>query len=140
VRAAAEPDGTYRIELAGVSTATSLKFTRALDELVSPIDEPRWFIPRYELSPLPHAPRARRAAARAWLRGRAPLNAVVYHPVPALFARPARRLEVFAGHWRRWISPGTPIATETPEGEGVLVTHRGLSPLDATTALRVAWH
>lgn len=140
VRAAAEPDGTYRIELAGVSTATSLKFTRALDELVSPIDEPRWFIPRYELSPLPDAPRARRAAARAWLRGRAPLNAVVYHPVPALFARPARRLEVFAGHWRRWISPGTPIATETPEGEGVLVTHRGLSPLDATTALRVAWH
>ena len=140
VRAAAEPDGTYRIELAGVSTATSLKFTRALDELVSPIDEPRWFIPRYELSPLPDAPRARRAAARAWLRGRAPLNTVVYHPVPALFARPAKRLDVFAGHWRRWISPGTPLATETPEGEGVLVTHRGRSPLDATTALRVAWH
>lgn len=140
VRSAAEPDGTYRIELAGVSTATSLKFTRALDELVSPIDEPRWFIPRYEVPPLPEAPRARRAAARAWLRGHAPANAVVYHPVPALFARPARRLDVFAGHWRRWISPGTPIATGTPEGEGVLVTHRGRSPLDATTALRVAWH
>lgn len=140
VRAAAEPDGTYRIELAGVSTATSLKFTRALDELVAPIDEPRWFIPRYELPPLPDAPRARRAVARAWLRGRAPLNTVVYHPVPALFARPARRLEVFAGHWRRWISAGAPLATETPEGEGVLVTHRGRSPLDATTALRVAWH
>ncbi|HLK44072.1 MAG TPA: DEAD/DEAH box helicase family protein [Thermoleophilia bacterium] len=140
VRSAAEPDGTYRIELAGVSTAVSLKFTRALDELVSPIDEPRWFIPRYELPPLPEVPRARRAAARAWLRGRAPANTVVYHPVPALFARPARRLDIFAGHWRRWISPGTPIATGSPEGEGVLVTHRGRSPLDATTALRVAWH
>lgn len=140
VRSATEPDGTYRIELAGVSTATSVQFTRALDELVSPIDEPRWFIPRYELAPLPDAPRARRAAARAWLRGRAPANAVVYHPVPALFARPAKRLDVFAGHWRRWISPGTPLATATPEGEGVLVTHRGLSPLDATTALRFAWH
>jgi superfamily II DNA or RNA helicase len=140
VRSATEPDGTYRIELAGVSTAVSLKFTRALDELVSPVDEPRWFIPRYELPPLPEAPRARRAAARAWLRGRAPANVVVYHPVPAVFARPARRLDIFAGHWRRWISPGTPIATSTPEGEGVLVTHRGRSPLDATTALRVAWH
>lgn len=140
VRSAVEPDGTYRIELAGVSTETSLKFTRALDELVSPIDEPRWFIPRYEVALPPDEPRARRAAARAWLRGRSPANVVVYHPVPALFARPARRLDIFAGHWRRWISPGTPIATATAQGEGVLVTHRGLSPLDATTALRVAWH
>lgn len=140
VRSAVEPDGAYRIELAGVSTETSLKFTRALDELVSPIDEPRWFIPRYEVALPPDEPRARRATARAWLRGRSPANAVVYHPVPALFARPARRLDIFAGHWRHWISPGTPIATATAQGEGVLVTHRGLSPLDATTALRVAWH
>jgi hypothetical protein len=140
VHAAVEPDGTYRVELTDVPTAISLRFTRALDELISPIVEPRWLIPRYELTALPSEPRDRRAAARAWLRGRAPLNAVVYHPVPALFARSAKRLDAFAGHWQRWICPGAPLAAETPEGQGVLVAVRGNSPLDATTALRVAWH
>jgi hypothetical protein len=140
VHAAVEPDGTYRLELADVPTATSLSFTRALDELISPILEPRWLIPRYELTALPADPRERRAVARAWLRGRAPRNAVVYHPVPALFARSARRLEAFAGHWHRWISPGAPLAADSLEGQGILVAVRGNSPLDATTALRVAWH
>jgi hypothetical protein len=37
------------------------------------------------------------------------------------------------------VSGGAPVRTATPEGEGILVTHRGLDPFAATTALRVAW-
>jgi hypothetical protein len=45
----------------------------------------------------------------------------------------------FGGAWSTWVSPATPLYTGSPEGEGVLVTHRGASPLDVQTALRVAW-
>jgi hypothetical protein len=51
----------------------------------------------------------------------------------------ARRLEAFTAAWNAHVSAGRPVCAATPEGEGILVTHRGSSPLDATTALRVAW-
>lgn len=140
VSAAVEPDGSYRLSLSGVPAETSARFARALDELVAPVAEPRWLISRYELSALPPDRRGQRAAARAWLAGRAPLNAVVHHPVPALFARPVRRLDAFAARWRQWISPGSLLNTETPVGAGVLAAIHGASPLDAATALRLSWH
>ncbi|MBR7836794.1 DEAD/DEAH box helicase family protein, partial [Actinospica durhamensis] len=139
VTAAVEPDGTYRLRLSGVEQATSLVFVQALDELTGPIAEPRWLMPRFHLAALPVDRRERRAVVRAWLLGRAPHNAVVYHAVPAAFARGARRLEAFAASWNRYVSPGRPVAAATAEGEGILVTHRGSSPLAVTTALRVGW-
>ncbi|MGH6653827.1 MAG: hypothetical protein ACRDVE_01320, partial [Actinocrinis sp.] len=140
VDAVGEPDGTYRIELGGVDKATSRMFTEALDELVGPIADPRWFIPRFHLAALPADRRERRAVVRAWLAGRAPHNAVLYHAVPTVFARSAKRLSAFTTCWNDRISPGAPVASASPEGEGVLVTHRGESPLEVTTALRIAWH
>ena len=139
VTAVVEPDGTYRLQLSGVEQATSLVFVQALDELAGPIAEPRWLMPRFHLTALPVDRRERRAVVRAWLLGRAPHNAVVYHAVPAAFARGARRLEAFAASWNRYVSPGRPVAAATAEGEGTLVTHRGSSPLAVTTALRVGW-
>ncbi|WP_034263522.1 DEAD/DEAH box helicase family protein [Actinospica robiniae] len=137
--AVVEPSGTYRLQLSGVDPATSLAFVQALDELAGPIAEPRWLMPRYHLASLPAAGRERRAVVRAWLLGSAPGNAVVYHAVPAVFARSARRVEAFTAAWNRHICAGRPVAASSPEGEGILVTHRGASPLEATTALRVAW-
>lgn len=137
--AVVEPNGTYRLQLSGVDQATSLAFVQALDELTGPIAEPRWLMPRYHLTALPATRRERRAVVRAWLLGSAPRNAVVYHAVPGVFARSARRVEAFTAAWNRHICAGRPLAASSPEGEGVLVTHRGASPLEATTALRVAW-
>ncbi len=139
VTAAIEPDGTYRLQLDGVEQADSLLFVQALDELSGPIAEPRWLMPRFHLTALPLDRRERRAVVRAWLLGHAPHNSVVYHAVPSVFARGARRLAAFTASWHRYVSAGQPLDANSAEGEGILVTHRGASPLDVTTALRVGW-
>lgn len=41
--------------------------------------------------------------------------------------------------WNTWVSAGTAVRASTPEGEGILATHRGEDPFEATTVLRVAW-
>lgn len=140
VSAVTSPDGTYRLQLGGVDKATSLRFAQALDELIGPIAEPRWLIPRFHLAALPTDRRERRAIVRAWLLGKSPHNAVVYHAIPTPFARGRRRLEAFAVAWNRYVSAGQPLASASAEGEGVMVTHRGSSPLDVTTTLRVSWN
>ena len=140
ISAVTEPDGTYRLQLNRVDKAVSLRFAQALDELIGTIAEPRWLMPRFHLAALPVERVERRAVLRAWLLGKAPHNGVVYHAVPAPFARSGRRLEAFAASWNRYVSPGRPVASASAEGEGIMVTHRGSSPLDVTTMLRVSWN
>jgi hypothetical protein len=59
--------------------------------------------------------------------------------VPATLAQNRQRAEGFATAWNTWVSSGRPVYAATPEGEGVLVTHRGADPLSAMTVLRIAW-
>jgi superfamily II DNA or RNA helicase len=130
VVARAEPDGSYRFSLTAVDTATSERFALALDEVLSPVAAPRYVMPRYVL---------RSAPARQWLAGTARADGVVYHAVPAILGQNRTRATAFARAWNTWISAGEPVYANTPEGEGVLATHRGENPLSATTVLRVAW-
>lgn len=139
VTAAVEPDGTYRLVLADVSAETSALFVAALDELLAPLVSPRHVVPRYLVEAIPDRPEALRRAGRAWLAGQAPPNPVVYHAVPSILGANVRRVRAFATAWNRWVSDGDPVRTATPEGEGILLTHRGHDPFAATTALRVAW-
>lgn len=132
-----DADGSYRFSLSDVDTAVSERFATALDELLSPMAAPRYVVPRYVLRP--RSGRSRRARGRAWLRGTVRADGVVYHAVPAVLAQNRRRATAFAAAWNIWVSAGQPLYTGTPEGEGVLVTHRGADPLAATTVLRVAW-
>lgn len=134
-----DPRGSYRVALTGVAPSVSALFATSLDEVLSPLAAPRYVVPRY-LAPTPPQGRiAARAAARAWLAGRGEVTAVVYHTVPTELGTRADRAAAFARAWSRWVSPAAPVRTATPEGEGILVTHRGADPLDATTALRVSW-
>jgi hypothetical protein len=64
---------------------------------------------------------------------------VVYHAIPSALSSNLDRRVAFVGAWRNWVSEGDMVATSTPEGEGILVTHRGQDPFAATTRLRVAW-
>ncbi|MBB5790797.1 DEAD/DEAH box helicase [Jiangella mangrovi] len=139
VTAAVERDGTYRIVLAGADAETSRLFVGAVDEVLAPPVSPRYVVPRYLVDRLPADDAALRRAGRDWLAGDAPPNAVVYHAVPSVLGVNAGRVRAFAAAWNRWVSGGAPVRTATPEGEGILVTHRGLDPFAATTALRVAW-
>jgi superfamily II DNA or RNA helicase len=134
VVARVEPGGSYRLSLADVDAATSERFALALDEVLSPIAAPRYVMPRYVLRPGPIRPRT-----REWLEGTAHADGVVYHAVPATLGQNRGRAATFAVAWNTWVSDGEPVYTNTPEGEGVLATHRGEDPLSATTVLRVAW-
>ncbi|PZF82329.1 DEAD/DEAH box helicase [Jiangella anatolica] len=139
VTAAVERDGTYRLVLTGTSADTSALFVTALDEVLAPLVSPRYVVPRYIVGTIPDRPEALRRAGRAWLSGDAPPNAVVYHAVPSVLGANLRRVRAFAAAWNRWVSGGDPVRTATPEGEGILLTHRGQDPFASTTALRVAW-
>jgi hypothetical protein len=132
VVARVEPDGSYRLSLADVDAANSERFALALDEVLSPIAAPRYVIPRYVLRPAP-------GRAEDWLAGTARADGVVYHAIPATLGQNRARAAAFALAWHTWISDGRPVYTNTPEGEGVMATHRGEDPLSATTVLRVAW-
>ena len=134
VVARVEPDGSYRLSLADVDAANSERFALALDEVLSPIAAPRYVIPRYVLRPAPV-----RGRADEWLAGTARADGVVYHAIPATLGQNRGRAAAFALAWHTWISDGEPVYTNTPEGEGVMATHRGEDPLSATTVLRVAW-
>ncbi|MDB1088546.1 DEAD/DEAH box helicase family protein [Streptomyces sp. ACA25] len=125
-----EPDetGAYRAELDGVPVAASHCFATALDEVVSPLTDPRYLLPRYVLTDT-----TRRAA-----RHPAP-NPVVYHAVPTVLGENRRRVNSFVRAWNARVSTGRPVFTRSPEGVGLLAAQTGHSPLDLTTTLRTAW-
>ncbi|REE95504.1 DEAD/DEAH box helicase family protein [Thermomonospora umbrina] len=133
-----EPDGDYRFALADVDPATSERFVLALDEVLGPLANPRYFVPRYVVRRRTD-PGERTALAEAWMHGRARADGVVYHAVPALFGQNRKRTDAFATAWNRWVSRGEVVYASSPEGAGILATHRGEDPFQATTVLRVAW-
>jgi superfamily II DNA or RNA helicase len=133
-----EPDGSYRFSLTDVDTATSELFVLALDEVLGPMASPRYVVPRYMLRPRASGA-ARRELAEDWLHGRARADGVVYHSVPGVFGQNRARTAAFTRAWNTWVSGGDAVFTGSPEGAGVLATHRGADPFEATTVLRTAW-
>lgn len=133
-----EPDGGYRFSLADVDAVTSERFVLALDEVLSPLANPRYVVPRYIVR-VPADPVRRASLAADWLYGRARGDGVVYHAVPSLFGQNRRRTDAFVQAWNRWVSAGAAVYASSPEGAGILAAHRGEDPFDATTVLRVAW-
>ncbi|GAA3948819.1 DEAD/DEAH box helicase family protein [Actinomadura viridis] len=132
-----EPDGTYRFSLTDVDAATSRRFAVALDEVLGPMATPRYVVPRYVVRP--RTGRERRERALLWCGGSARADGVVYHSVPSVFGQNLTRTNAFVNAWNTWVSAGTAVRASTPEGEGILATHRGEDPFEATTVLRVAW-
>ncbi|GAB3424490.1 DEAD/DEAH box helicase family protein [Flindersiella endophytica] len=138
VTAHVDADGEYRIALHTVDADASREFAIALDEVLSPMASPRYVIPRYVLS-APEGVAARTGSGGALLFGRLRPKAVVWHAVPTVLGTNAKRAKAFAEAWERWVSAGQPLYTASPEGEGILASHRGIEPMDATTAMRLSW-
>jgi hypothetical protein len=134
-----DEEGEYRIALTGVDSQLSGEFAAALDEALSAMGSPRYVVPRYVMN-LPVGVRSQLRAGTELLVGRLRPQAVIWHAVPTVLGVNARRARAYAGAWRRWVSAGEPLYTGSPEGEGVLATHHGADPMDATTALRVSWN
>jgi superfamily II DNA or RNA helicase len=138
LRVVAQPDGYYRCYLEGASLEDSGAFAAAMEELLGPIQEPRYIIPRY----IARAPSStlgallllvRRSARRR--RG----DAVVYHAVPAALALNRERAALFAAAWNRHVSPGDPLFEKDPQAAAVIELQRGEDPFDVLTQMRTLW-
>ena len=138
VRVVVQPDGYYRCCLAGASLADSILFAGSLDELLSPLEQPRYLIPRY----IARAPTTTRGALALLIRqsmrpGRG--SAVVYHAIPTALAATRQRANLFAEAWNRHVSPGEPLFERDPRAEAIIELQRGEDPFDVLTQMRTLW-
>jgi hypothetical protein len=139
VRLAAQPDGWYRCLLEGVSTAETERFARALDDLMAPLWDPRWLIPRPVVEVQPTLVGAARFTLQR-VSGRLSGTPQVWHPVPDALAARAEHVAAFQVAWRRWVAPhATAVRARDPQGEAVLAARRGDDPFRTETQLRTLW-
>lgn len=131
-----EPDGEYRVHLAGVPEQQSAVFAAALDEVLAPIASPRYVLPRWVVT---DRPRGWRELARIGAGTQVPADGVVWHAVPTVLGTRVALARCFAQAWDHWIGGGEPVYTGSPEGAGVLASQRGADPFDVTTVVRRHW-
>lgn len=155
-------DGSYRVFLDDVDTTQSQYFVKCFKELMDPVRNQPYLIPKYEYvfpqarnkngsssineaaesnkkSPTPQLARAENEESedrffKAYLKGRAEPRIAAYYPVPALLARSEKGREAFQAAWNKYVSPGFVIATESkPE---LLNRYFGMG---ASLAQRLLW-
>jgi hypothetical protein len=135
VEVALDADGEYRCVLHDVDEVEAEVFATALDEAVSPINLPRYLLPRW----------VRTKRDITWWRslwvgfGRLKPDGVVWHAVPTVLGLNAERAAAYAKAWDHWVGGGTPVYTGSPEGQGILAAQQGTDPFAASTVMRRQW-
>ncbi len=120
-----------------MDTEVSSAFATALDEVVSAPVSPRYLVPRFVIGADPRfSPVV--AGWRLLARSLRP-DGVVWHAVPSCLGVNAERVDGFVRAWHTWVSGGTALFTQQPEGAGVLAAHHGVDPLDVRTVMRTGW-
>ena len=140
VRVEAQPDGSYRARLRDVPAAESALFAEALEEVLSPLSQPRYVIPRLILAvspawslrgcPAGRPPPGHRARARHRRLPRRPHRAQRQQEASGL---------AFERAWNTRVGAGTVVYTGSPEGTGILAAQRGDDPFAVTTQIRTLW-
>lgn len=135
-------DGSYRVFLDDVEANHSRIFTSAFKELMSPVSDQPYLIPKYEFA-LPYvdgdrqsrdSQQRKRVFFKSYLRGSAQPRIATYHVVPKLLARSQKGRDAFQDAWNKYVSPGFIVETETkPE---VLQKYFGMGP---SLAERLLW-
>jgi superfamily II DNA or RNA helicase len=138
VRVEVLPDGGYRARLADVTAAESAAFANALDEVLAPLAQPRYIVPRYIVARPPGTFGAFLLTVRRLVTGHVRAT-VVYHAVPAALAGNKKTAAIFARSWNARVSPGEPVYAGSPEGAGILAVSRGDDPFAVTTQIRTLW-
>lgn len=135
-------DGSYRVFLDDVEVAHSKVFTNAFKEMMSPVGNQPYLIPKYEYAlPYPEGDRQSKDAVKrkrlffkSYLRGSAQPRIATYHVVPKILARSQKGRDAFQDCWNKYVSPGFVLETETkPE---VLQKYFGIGP---SLAERLLW-
>lgn len=114
---APDPEGVWRAQLLVADAYLAGEFAAALEQVLAPIDWPRYLVSR----DLPDR------------------RAQIWHAVPAFAGVNRQRADRFHEAWVRYVSASELVYTGSPEGAGVLAAVRGLNPLDVATAVRIEW-
>lgn len=114
------------------------RFAAALEELLSPLEDPRWLVSRL-VPPVPTSARDRRRLAVAAATGRPVAVPVAWQAVPAELSRVRERLAVFETAWWKNVGPGRLLRATEPEGQALLGQLRGADPFGVTARLRTVW-
>ncbi|WP_123388872.1 DEAD/DEAH box helicase family protein [Nocardioides aurantiacus] len=133
-------DGTTSYGLADVDEDVSARFATAFEEVVSPMASPRYVVPR-RVTSAPAGLDGLKRGLRS--RGRHQPDGEVWHTVPSALAGQRTAADAFAGAWHHWASgDGTTVKAvyaQSPDGAGVLATHRGEDPFAVTCVVRRVW-
>ena len=137
IRVVVQPDGYYRCYPAGASLEDSNLFATSLDEVLSPLEQPRYIIPRH----VGHPPLTVIGALALLVRDSVAERGgtVVYHAVPAALAVNRERVAAFEAAWNRHVSPGRALYEQDPRAEAIIELQRGEDPFDVLTQLRTLW-
>jgi len=122
IRTARLPYGGVACSLAGATMHEKSVFLEAMQELLGPIENPRYLLIRK--SPL----------------GR--LMRKDYHAVPAVLGRKRESAEDFLAMWRKYVGGAELVYTRTPEGRQVLLKARAAalsSAVDRTSTRLKSW-
>lgn len=128
-------DGSYRLFLDDVEPKACKVFNHSLQEILAPISNQPYLVPKYEYPLASSAPEDdTRKFFRKYLAGRAEPRIGSYHAVPSLLARSQKGREVFEECWNKYVSPGFVVSTETkPE---LLNKYFGIGP---SLSQRLLW-
>jgi len=138
VRVVTQPDGYYRCYLEGATLQDSSVFATALDELLAPLQSPRWIIPRYVSAPPRNFLGGLRLLAGRLGRDRVG-STVVYHAVPGLLGANKTRVQAFEAAWNRRVSAGKALFQDDPRAQAIMQLQRGEDPFAVTTQMRTLW-
>jgi hypothetical protein len=130
-----DSEGEYRCVLHGVDEVEAETFATALDEAVSPVNLPRYLLPRWV-----RTKKDITLWSSLWAGlGRLEPDGVVWHAVPSVLGANADRAAAYARAWNHWVGGGDPVYTGSPEGQGILAAQQGSDPFDASTVMRRQW-
>ncbi|WP_432789920.1 DEAD/DEAH box helicase family protein [Brevibacterium sp. K11IcPPYGO002] len=137
VRMRIDARGDLRCHL-DADPASAEAFALALDDAVSPIGDPRYLLPCWQLPRRAHGLRGWWTQLR-WGTGTAQKADPIWVGVPAVLGTKKERAVAFAAAWDTWIGGGEPIYTRSPGGAGILAAVRGGDPWSMTSVLRMRW-
>jgi hypothetical protein len=133
-----QQDGFYRCYLSEASNDEARLFAESLDELLAPLDNSHYIVPRF-IPGEPHMPLAALGIALRGAPKRLPTRSVVYHAVPSALGVNRKRVSAFEKAWNRYVSAGSALYFKDPRAQAILEIQRGEDIFAVTTQMRTLW-